>query len=371
MSIRKEIIKAKKKFKSWTFKRKFIAENFHNSNRLVLFFVPHDLETITGGILSICTIYKSIYELKNIHNCNVAASFLPNINSYGYQYSRFENDMVIFNFIEILKNFKELDFLEVHLPDYMIPLFKKNNLEYKKFYKWATKTKEFKINILNQNDLLMPDLVHVNDLKELSKNVSMTVAHEKYATSERRNYYNVPLHLFSPWLSPTPYVFKKFFEKENIIVLSPDNLDRVPNKCDVIKDEIVDKIKSKLPHYKIITIENMAYDIYKDIISKGKFTITFGEGLDGYFVESVFSGSVSFAVYNEYFFKPNFKDLPSVYDNFNVLFDKIIDDINYYDREENYTAYNLQLNNILTEIYSYERLKKNIEEYYKGNIDFK
>ena len=129
--------------------------------------------------------------------------------------------------------------------------------------------------------------------------------------------------------------------------------------------------KMKLPHYKIITIENMAYDTYKDIISKGKFTITFGEGLDGYFVESVFSGSVSFAVYNEYFFKPNFKDLPSVYDNFNVLFDKIIDDINYYDREENYTAYNLQLNNILTEIYSYERLKKNIEEYYKGNIDFK
>lgn len=371
MSISKEINKAKRKFRSWIFKRNYQKNNFSESKKLILFFVPKEVDSISGGILSICTIYKVINELKNIHNSNVIASFLPNISGLDYKFSKFQNDMVIFNFNEITNYFKDFDFLEIHLPDYMIPLFKKNNPNFKPLFNWVKNNPNFKINILNQNDLLMPDLLHINDLKKITPNITMTVAHEKYATLERRNYYNVPLHLFSPWLSPGPYLFKEYKKKENIIVISPDYIDRVPNKRNVTKEQIIEKIKVEIPHYEIITIQNMTYDEYKDTISRAKFTITFGEGLDGYFIESIFSGSVSFAVYNEFFFKPNFKDLPTVYQDFNELFDEIINSIKLYDNENEYTNYNLDLNKILSNIYSYERLQRNVMDYYNGKIDFK
>jgi hypothetical protein len=370
MSISKEIKKVNRKFKSWLFKREYQKNNFSESKKLILFFVPKEVDTITGGILSICTIYKVVNELKNVHDCNVIASFLPKINGLDYKYSKFQNDMVIFNFDQITSYFKSFDFLEIHLPDYMIPLFKRENPDLITFFEWVKNNPNLKINILNQNDLLMPDLVHINDLKKITTNVTMTVAHEKYATLERRNYYNVPLHLFSPWLSPKPYLFKDYQSKENIIVLSPDDIDRVPSGTNITKEQIIEKIKFELPHYEIITIQNMTYDEYKETISRGRFTITFGEGLDGYFVESIFSGSVSFAVYNEIFFKPSFRDLPTVYDDYNVLFDKIISDIKHYDNEKHYADYNLILNEKLSKIYSYERLQKNVTDYYKGNVDF-
>jgi len=139
---------------------------------------------------------------------------LPKVKGLDYKYSKFENEIVVFNFNEIVKEFDNLESLEVHIPDYMVPLFNYENSKFKQFFEWSNKINHFKINILNQNDLLMPDLKYVNELKQLTTNVSMTVAHEKYATLERRNYYGVPLHLFSPWLSPTPYIEKSYYEKK-------------------------------------------------------------------------------------------------------------------------------------------------------------
>lgn len=368
------IKKIKKKtilFNSWLFKKWYQNRRISNSKKLILFFVPQEVDNVSGGILSICTIYKEILNLKEIHNANVIASFLPNVKGLNYRYTKFDNEIVIYDFDEILQLFNNLESLEVHVPDYMVPLFNVKNIQLDSFFNWSNSATVFKINILNQNDLLMPDLKYIEGLKDITKNVSMTVAHEKYATLERRNYYNVPLHLFSPWLSPTPYIEKKHSKKENIIVLSPDDIDRVPTNTKISKEQIVSKIKESLPNYEIIVIENMSYDEYKKTIAKSKFTITFGEGLDGYFIESILSGSVSFAVYNELFFTKIFKNLPSVYPSFDVLFDKIINDIKYYDNSKIYDEYNTELKQIVNKIYSHKRLSNNVKEYYLGNIDFK
>jgi hypothetical protein len=365
------IINYKRRLISWWFRTKYSRNNFKSSNKLILFFVPAEVHNITGGALSICTIFKEVKNLKEIHKSNVVASYLPIVNSPDYRFTKFKNEMVIFNFRQITKKFKTLKFLEIHIPDYMIPLFKKNNTQFDLLYSWLYNVKEFKINILNQNDLLMPDLVHVNDLKKITSNLTMTVAHEKYATKERRDFYKIPLHLLSPWLSPSPYLVKNYNQKENLIVISPDDIDRVPSSTKLTKQQILNKIEELLPDYKIIIIQDMSYEEYKDIISRSKFMITFGEGLDGYFIESIFSGSISFAVYNEYFFKPNFKNLPTVYKSFDNLFEFIVADIKKYDEAVLYKNYNEQLNQIVSRIYSYKRLQDNVKDYYLGNIDFK
>lgn len=372
MKIIPKIQKYKKKFFSKYAKGLFNLKHLSNTKKLILFFVPAETDNISGGILSICTIFKEVSLLKKIHNANVISSFIPNLHKVDYTYSMFKNEMVIFNFSEIMERFTKLESLEVHIPDYMLPIFNKENPNMDLFCDWSKCIKYFKINILNQNDLLMPDLIHINNLRNICSNLSMTVAHEKYATLEKRIFYEMPLHLFSPWLTPTPYIKKTFFQKENIIVLSPDEIDRVPTGTKLSKIEIEEKLKKNLPEFEFITIQNMRYDTYKETISRAKFTITFGEGLDGYFIESIFSGSISFAVYNELFFKPNFKNLPTVYSSYDELFNIIISDIKKYDsNQKDYVSYNNELINIATEIYSYRRLKENVKQYYLGNIDFK
>ena len=372
MTVIEKIKNYKEKKVSKFIKKLFTIKNISKTNKLILFFVPAEIHSISGGILSICTIFKEVVLLKNIHNANVVSCFLPNIHELGYKYSMFKNEIVIFNFNEIIKKFSQIEYLEVHIPDYMLPIFNNSNPNMKTFYDWTKNINDFKINILNQNDLLMPDLIHIQNVRGLCAKLSMTVAHEKYATLERRNFYQMPLHLFSPWLSPTPYIKKNFNQKENIIVLSPDDLDRVPNETKLSKLEIIAKLANELPDFKYITIKDMPYDTYKDTIARAKFTMTFGEGLDGYFVESIFSGCISLAVYNEQFFKPNFKNLPTVYSSFDDLFDNMISDIKRYNSDANkYTIYNAELINLVTDIYSYNRLRENIKQYYLGNIDFK
>lgn len=370
--IKAKYLKTLKKIRVWKIRKEYFGKHSISSKRAIVFFVPNEVNEIGGGVLSISTLYKLVREVDSIHKCSVFLSFLPHIKSLDYKYSKFENEDVIFNFRDIMSKNPNLDYLEVHIPDYMLPFFRLDNQLLKNFFQFISNINDLKINILNQNDLLIPEISFIDELKKITKNISMTVAHEKYATLERRNYYQLPLHLFSPWLSPTPYYDKKFSDKENIIIFSPDGIDRVPSDTKITKEQIYNKIKQALPDFEIVTIQNMSYEDYKKIISRAKFTITFGEGLDGYFVESILSGSVSFAVYNEIFFTPVFKELPTVYSSFDILLDKVIDDIlKYNSNNELYKNYNYELKMIINSIYSYNRLQKNIKDYYLGNIDFK
>jgi hypothetical protein len=40
---------------------------------------------------------------------------------------------------------------------------------------------------------------------------------------------------------------------------------------------------------------------------------TFGEGLDGYFVESIFSGAVAMAIFDDRYFTPEYRELEGVF----------------------------------------------------------
>ena len=378
MSIKKDFFKLLHKIKSFVLQRKFkffkdnyFKDNFSKTKKLILIFVPADTDRINGGILSICTIHSVIKELKHIHNCDVIASFLPFKNESDYKYRNFENDMIIFTFKEIDNYFKDLEFVEIHIPDVMITIFKKENKKMLSFFRWVEQIKKVKVNILNQNDLFMPQSKSNENLKNLFPYITMTVAHEQYLTPEKREYYGMPIHQLSPWLSPVPYKKRKLAEKENLILYSPDKIQSVPNGSTITKKEIIKTLEKKLKHYKFIEIKNMKYDVYKDYASRSKFAITFGEGLDGYYTETVYSGGISFAVYNEIFFTKEFENLHSLYKSFDELLKKIVSDIKYFENEENYNRYNDIQNTILSKMYSFEKLKSNVEQFYLNNFDIK
>lgn len=377
MSIKKDLKKVvyliKNKINASKYKKAkehYFTENYTNTRRLIVFFVPTGSNRISGGILSICSIYRIVKNLKQLHNCDVIASYLPNKKDDDFKYRTFENEMVIYNFHEIEEKFSNLEYLQIHVPEIMVSVFKDKEAKLKSFYSFIKKIKITELNILNQNDLFMPSIDYINFLKSKFNSATITVAHKKYATLEKREQYNLPLHLLSPWLNPVPYKIRSYEEKENLIIYSPDKIQWIPNETKLRKEDIINHLKLKLPKYTFREIKDLKYDDYKELASKAKFSITFGEGLDGYFIETVFSGGISFAVYNPYFFSDEFKDLETLFSSFNELNDKIADKIFSLENPSNYNEVHNKISSIVNNIYSLNHLENDLIEFYTKKYDF-
>jgi hypothetical protein len=377
MSIKKDIKKVvyllKNKINASKYKKAkelYFNQNYTNTKRLIIFFVPSGSNRISGGILSICSIYRIVKNLKQLHNSDVIASYLPNKKDDDFKYRTFENEMIIYNFHEIEATFLNLEYLQIHVPEIMVSVFKDKEAKLKSFYEFIKKIKTTELNILNQNDLFMPSLDHINFLKSKFNSATITVAHKKYATLEKREKYNLPLHLLSPWLNPVPYKVRSYEEKENLIIYSPDKIQWIPNETLLTKNEIIKNLESKLPNYLFKEIKDLKYDDYKELASKAKFSITFGEGLDGYFTETVFSGGISFAVYNEYFFSEEFKNLETLFYSFNDLSEKIVNKIKSLDNKAEFDKVHQKIGNIVNKIYSLNHLENDLKEYYTKKYDF-
>ena len=158
--------------------------------------------------------------------------------------------------------------------------------------------------------------------------------------------------------------------KENLIIYSPDKIQWIPNETLLTKNEIIKNLESKLPNYLFKEIKDLKYDDYKELASKAKFSITFGEGLDGYFTETVFSGGISFAVYNEYFFSEEFKNLETLFYSFNDLSEKIVNKIKSLDNKAEFDKVHQKIGNIVNKIYSLNHLENDLKEYYTKKYDF-
>lgn len=185
----------------------------------------------------------------------------------------------------------------------------------------------------------MPEQYYIEELRTLCNNrLTITVAHDSYLTSKKVEQYNCPLYLLTPFL-PSFYRIP-FQEKEKIIVFSPDDNE--------YKIEVMKKIRNELPDYKIKIVKNMTLEEYKHLISKAMFTVTFGEGYDGYFIEPYLSDSISFAVHNTTFFPRTFKKVPTVYETWTDLLEKITYDIRSY--ENNNFLYEAISNDVENEI---------------------
>ena len=133
---------------------------------------------------------------------------------------------------------------------------------------------------------------------------------------------------------------------------------------------LIDTIKKGLPSLELITVENMPYESYRSLIAKAKWSLTFGEGLDGYFAEMAWTGGIPFAVYNDRFFMPQFNELPTVYSTWDELQTWIVGDILKLDHEEVYDAAGEPIRKVLNELYNCEKYRENIRLFYHEQYSF-
>ena len=308
--------------------------------------------------MSIVSVCEETARLKEVHNSQTILCTLNNEHLL-LKHEMFANDTDVFRFEQLAGYFTAAEYVLIHLPEFLVKYFVP--LLSAKDKSWITGLKGCHLNIMNQNILLMPDPGIVRSLTETCSTVTITTAHQKYCTQYYRAYYGVPIHKLSVWISPEQYQFTPWEHKEALLVVSPDKHP--------MKEVILEQLQ-KIEGLTIQIIQDLTYEEYKVLVSRAKWALTFGEGLDGYFIEPVFSGAVAFAVYNEAFFTPDFQELCTVYASYDNLTENINNDIAAIDKQNAYVPYQRQQFDICARYYSREVYRKNIEAFYLRRYSF-
>jgi hypothetical protein len=338
---------------------KYLKENYPADAKKLIMFVNTSVDMVNGGIISICAHYEETAKLKHLHAAEVVLSTGPD-KKLLLKYTKFKNDNNIFGFSGILTYFKSLESIMIHIPEYMVDGFV-NDISKKEFAK-LNKIKNIHFNIMLQNIDGLKFMKSIKSMERFGK-VTCTTAHRKYANSELRKELGVPLHLLSVRGDPKSYNRKTYVEKDDLMIVSPDEH---PMKSNVLK-----LIAEQLPHMKMQIISNLTYEEYKVVIEKAKWALTFGEGLDGYFVETIFSGGISFSVYNKEYFTEEFGSLHTVYDNYDVLVGKICSDIRGLDQKSAYSAYQDEQYALCSRYYNNSDYYRNLELFYNESYTYK
>jgi hypothetical protein len=215
------------------------------------------------------------------------------------------------------------------------------------------------LNVMNQNVQLMPPVEVLDNLGQLTDNVTITTAHISYTTPELRQHYKRPTHLLTAWFEQQEVEKVPYSRKENILIVSPDEHPA--------KEKILAAIRRAFPALKLIIIRNMKYDDYKLLEAKAKWSISFGEGFDGYTVFPVLKGGVTFSVYNEDFFLPKYKAVPTFYSSYEALSENIVADMRRLDNAAAYEAYNNEMYALCHQDYSYASYLRRVKQFYQGN----
>lgn len=330
------------------------------AKKIIVFFLDSvDLasgkEKVSGGLLSIHSIFEETLKLEALHDtaillCSVGDAYL------FFEFSTFQSPHRVFRYRQLETCFRDAEEVIAHLPEYMVEHFL-TQLEKGK-YRYLT-SRKLHLNILNQNIQLMPPVEVVRRLEPFTARLTQTTAHERYAIRQNRDRYGIPLHHFSSFIAPERYTFRGFREKKDRIAFSPDNPE--------LNTIVIEAIRLELPEFEVVVIGGMTYEQFKDFIAATKFTFTFGEGLDGYYCETVLTGGISFAVYNEDFFTADFGRLDTVHESFDTLVRRCVQQIKTLNDEARFTAYNREQFDLLTDHYKFSRYQDNIRRFYLGD----
>jgi hypothetical protein len=334
-----------------------------HAKKIILFLVPgveYDLgtEKISGGIISIISFCEESQKLKLLHGREVVMSTFPKQHLLA-KHTKFKNSTDVLRFSQLSKYFGDVEDVIIHIPEFLCAYFVK--LWEESEFEWLRKIPKLHLNVLNQNVRLMPGAGEMAQLKKIVKTISVTTAHQQYCNQRYRDELGVPIHKLSVWISPEQYQFRKFKEKKNLLVVSPDKHPDKPAILDML---------TRVPGMEVQVIRNLTYEAYKDKIAEAKWTLTFGEGLDGYFIEPVFSGAIAFAVYNNEFFTDDFKRLPTIYSSMDVLKNKIVEDIIRLDKVEPFEEYQRMQFDLCAAHYDANNYRKNIENFYSRQFTF-
>lgn len=330
------------------------------ARKVIIFLVPGD-EYISGGILSIFSLYRFSQTLSAVHQAEVLMCFFPGEGRHTYHYVLFKNDVIIYPFNLALAMCFRAEQIQLHVPEYALPIVVERIGPGR--LAQLRSNQDLRLNILNQNTMGMPADVFLDQLRTtLPEHLTCTTAHPSYSTEAHRRRWKMPVHHLPGWTYPDAAPATGYETKRDLMLVSPD---ASPHRAAVLN-----KIAEELPRLKIQVISGMRFEDYLKLASVAKWSLTFGEGMDDYFLSTFYRGGVGFAVYNDFFFTPEFKALRTVYPDWKTLALKIIDDIKALDNKPAMESYNTAVRPLIINIWSYDKTLAALEAFYRGNYTF-
>jgi hypothetical protein len=326
-----------------------------STKRLIIFLTP-GYEFTAGGVMAITAMYQESVAQGQIHQAKVVLCTVPGEPPL-LKYTWFQNRNYLLGLEAVLKRCGPLEYLLLHIPDY----------EVNQVLDWLSTSatllqnvKELHLNVL----LFNIDIIQGQNVRGLTRfgKVTCTTAHEAYSDLATREAMGVSLHRLLICKGPEFYSPTGYQDKEPLLIVSPD--------AHPLKELVLQKIAKELPDLRIQVIRDLSYEDYTRLIRRAKWSLTFGEGLDGFFVETVFSGGVSFAVFNERFFTPAFTKLETIYPSWTALVERIAEDLQRLDEPAIYNRCWRQAHDLLSYHLDTERFRENLRMFYRGEYTF-
>lgn len=328
-----------------------------SAEKLIVFLLP-DYSHVNGGVQSIVSMARESAMLSETQHCPVLLATVPSQWTF-FQYYSFECDAHIFRFEQLPVQFQNLKQLLLHIPEVYSGEFVSRLTKQEK--KWLQGIERLQINIMNQNMQLMPAPEQLKPLYTLTNHMTQTVAHTPYCTQEIQATYQMPIHqLIAFW--PVKWEFATYEQKENLLVYS--------NDFHPMKSSVLQRIRDELPELELREINNLTLEEYKKLIARAKWCVTFGEGLDGYFIQPLYSGSVSFAVYNNVFFTPHYKELENVFSDYAEMMNLISGRIRQFNSSEKYEKIRQAALAEVNKDYCMDIHLEQLRQFYLGNYTF-
>lgn len=272
--------------------------DLRTARSVIIFLVP-GFDIVNGGVRSIVSLAAESEKLVAIHNSVVFVCSMPDDPPLK-RFTKFKNSTPVFSLWSVTREATQVEELLVHVPEAYVGRIR----EHIYILDSARKRCRVRFNILLQNIDFLPDPRDLDYLKTIGP-ITCSTAHRRYLSESVASAIGCPMFHFSTLADPSQYTRKAFGEKKNLIVMSPDFS---PDRASVIE-----ALSATLPEFEFRVVKNITFETYCEWIADAKFAITFGEGLDGYFVESIFSGAIGCAVYNDRFFTEDFLDMPFVF----------------------------------------------------------
>ncbi len=250
---------------------------------------------MSGGIYSFFSIADHMQKTRRTHGYDVLVMTRPNPANHTYiRLSAFRNAETVYRFEQILMC-KQLEELYLHIPEYAAPSF--IDLLTPDLLAFLKGLKKFYVNILNQNIELMSEPIEFVALRDLSTEITQSVAHHAYSSQHIADKYQLPTLLLPAYTDLSSYPPSTFEQKRKLIIYSRDNAPH--------REACLAILASEFRDYECVEIKSMSFDRFMQLATDCQFSISFGEGFDGYLAQPIQQGGVGLTVYREAFFPSN------------------------------------------------------------------
>ena len=354
LSISREMRLRLKSFRTRRRQKKLLIANYSAGIQKLIMFLTPGFDNVNGGIISITSLYNETCKIKARLGAEIIMCTAPGEPNL-IRFSKFDNQNYLYDMRQALAYFTSLNRLMIHIPEYAVSWFVEA-IERKRLNQFK-QISDVRFNILLQNIAFVPRSEDIRILQKIGK-VTCTTAHESYSNENLERTLGVRMRYLSWYVSLQDYDRSNYHQKSDLLIVSNEPHPR--------REEILSIIHSTNPNLEIRIINNIPYREYRKLVARAKWSLTFGEGLDGYFLETVFAGGISFAVYNTDFFTADFEELKTVYSSWDDLKNRICADIKSLDDPPKYLAYNAKLYSVCNRHYNPDIYLKGIEGFYEA-----